>query len=406
VSFRQVTTFNPTHEPGLPVLHLSLACNHCEAPACMDACPTGAYSKDPTTGTVILDEQRCMGCTYCSWVCPYGAPQFDDQHGVMTKCTFCASRLEEGGLPACVVACPVEALDVLGESTPALQHDCVPGFPETGLRPAIQLVSRSRVPRWQRLEVPRLRQLHWERLHQDGPLAFFTFSTAFLVGWFLAGTLGGALPTPLVFLPLAALGGLASILHLGRPSRMWRALRNVRTSWISREVALWGSFLTAAAATFFVAPSSTPLAWLTVALGLATATAMDMVYRVPQQAVRAVPHSAMTLLTALFLAGVLGGHLWLAAPLGIAKLWLYVRRWHPDLAHLAGKSLLLPVIRLLLGFLVPAATWLVLGQPLPATVLGVLLVGEALDRLEFYAALEFLGPRRQADLDAMHRTGF
>jgi len=127
---------------------------------------------------------------------------------------------------------------------------------------------------------------------------------------------------------------------------------------------------------------------------------MDRVYRVPGQAIRALPHSAMTLLTALYLAGALSGHLWLFVPAGSIKLWLYVTRQLRWMAPFVGWRLALPSARLLLGFLLPAAAWLIRGSPLPVAALAALLVAEALDRLEFYATLEFLGPQRQADLDA------
>jgi hypothetical protein len=126
-----------------------------------------------------------------------------------------------------------------------------------------------------------------------------------------------------------------------------------------------------------------------------------MVYRVRGLAVRAVPHSAMTSLTAPFLAGCLGGHFWLAAPAGVAKLWLVWARHRRRRTGPAGEHLLLPGLRLLLGIGVPAAAWLMGGTPLPAAALVAVLVGEAFDRLAFYANLAFLGPRRQADLDAL-----
>ncbi len=90
--------------------NLSIGCNHCDRPICLEGCPTGAIRKRED-GIVLIDGHKCVGCRYCSWACPYGAPQYDPQQGCMTKCTFCAERLDQEQLPICVAACPLRALD-------------------------------------------------------------------------------------------------------------------------------------------------------------------------------------------------------------------------------------------------------------------------------------------------------
>ena len=97
------------HDVG--AYHLSLSCNHCERPVCAEVCPAAAITRRPD-GIVLIDPDRCTGCRYCAWVCPYGAPQFDELAGVMTKCTLCIEDLDDGRQPACVAACPMRALDV------------------------------------------------------------------------------------------------------------------------------------------------------------------------------------------------------------------------------------------------------------------------------------------------------
>lgn len=90
--------------------YLSLACNHCARPICVEVCPAGAIHRRDD-GIVLLDPRQCIGCRYCEWACPYGAPQYDEEAGTMTKCTFCADLIDRGQPPACVAACPMRALD-------------------------------------------------------------------------------------------------------------------------------------------------------------------------------------------------------------------------------------------------------------------------------------------------------
>jgi len=89
---------------------VSIACNHCARPICAEVCPTKAISKRDD-GVVLIDQSKCIGCSYCEWACPYGAPRIDEEAGVMTKCTFCEDLLAQGQNPACVDACVMRAID-------------------------------------------------------------------------------------------------------------------------------------------------------------------------------------------------------------------------------------------------------------------------------------------------------
>lgn len=91
--------------------YLSVACNHCDDPACTKVCPTTACSKDEETGLVSIDESRCMGCGYCEMACPYGCPSINKTKGHSVKCSGCIDRVREGKKPICVEACPQRALD-------------------------------------------------------------------------------------------------------------------------------------------------------------------------------------------------------------------------------------------------------------------------------------------------------
>lgn len=95
---------------NLIAYNLSMACNHCADPACVHACPTKAMQKRED-GIVFIDPDLCIGCKYCSWACPYDAPQYNYTDGLMTKCDFCMDYIDEGKPPSCVAACPMRVLD-------------------------------------------------------------------------------------------------------------------------------------------------------------------------------------------------------------------------------------------------------------------------------------------------------
>ncbi len=89
---------------------VAFACNHCESPACVEVCPTTAMHKRDD-GIVVIDPEKCIGCRYCEWACPYSGPQFNEAKGQMTKCDFCQDLLAQGQNPACVDACVMRAIE-------------------------------------------------------------------------------------------------------------------------------------------------------------------------------------------------------------------------------------------------------------------------------------------------------
>ena len=96
-------------------VHFPRSCLHCEEPACVTVCPTGASYKRASDGIVLVNPDTCIGCKLCSWACPYGAREYDYADGIMKKCTLCVDRIynehlpPEDRVPACVRACPTGA---------------------------------------------------------------------------------------------------------------------------------------------------------------------------------------------------------------------------------------------------------------------------------------------------------
>jgi DMSO reductase anchor subunit len=207
-----------------------------------------------------------MGCGYCAWACPYGAPQYNPEAGCMTKCNFCVDNLEQGLPPACVAACPLRVLDY-GEmsadrgiplwDTPSHSHPYpLPSYSHTQPRlsihphPAMNALEQKSIGNLEEIQ-PRVSS-GWE----DAPLILFTLLTQMAIGgfwaaawifppvWLLAqrdlGTLT-LLPFLLVGLCLGA-GMLASLAHLGTKKNAVHALTNLRKSWLSREILFTGLF--------------------------------------------------------------------------------------------------------------------------------------------------------------------
>lgn len=106
---RKVETTESGAFPDTRVVHLSLSCQHCENPACVEVCPAGAITKRED-GTVVADQSKCLGCQACQSACPYGVPQYREDDGTMIKCDGCADRRAVGLQPACAHTCFYNAL--------------------------------------------------------------------------------------------------------------------------------------------------------------------------------------------------------------------------------------------------------------------------------------------------------
>lgn len=116
VWFNRVFTYEAGGEgTNARTVHFPKNCLHCEFPACVTVCPTGASYKRAEDGIVLVNTDICIGCKLCSWACPYGAREYDEDAGVMKKCTLCIDKIYNEHLPAadrvpaCVATCPAKA---------------------------------------------------------------------------------------------------------------------------------------------------------------------------------------------------------------------------------------------------------------------------------------------------------
>ena len=404
--WRQVVTFNEDRHPALPVFHLSLACNHCLDAPCERHCPALAIARDARTGAVLVDAERCIGCRYCSWVCPYDAPRFDAARGVMGKCTLCHPRLLEGEKPACVASCPTGALKLGpldGDGSRA-----VPGFPDVGIRPAIRFLPlRGRRPdpaaeaaaAAAGVAVPEASPAPPRKLslRTEWPLFAFTSGVVGLVAWLLASLAGGPPVRPLPFLALGVSGLSLSTLHLGRKERAWRAALNWRRSWLSREVLGVPLFLALATLHLLMVPARSA-GVLAATAGLGALFCMDHVYVAMARDRRPRGDDAAALTSALFLAGVLALQPWVVLPAAAVRLAAFLERLRQRRDPPGPSAWALAVARVGLGLALPATVILALGRPGLPLAVAAALAGELLDRAHFYGSLEVLAPGgRMAD---------
>jgi DMSO reductase iron-sulfur subunit len=288
LSFRSVGYVEGGTYPDLTRMNLSMACNHCDDPVCLKGCPTNAYTKHSEYGAVLQDPDACFGCGYCTWVCPYNAPQLDPIEGVVQKCNMCVDRLEVGLKPACVSACVGNALDFgVIETTPENREQaktCIPGFPDPEItQPNIRFQQTKALPqefsrpdsqpiRYRRddksgnyeptvdSEMTGERQWNLSKLNsKENPLVVFTLVTQAVVGAFSIVFLGAllgmeslsavantglAVPFVLALTALQAFVLFLSTQHLGKPLRFYRGFNNLRYSPLSREALAISLFLT------------------------------------------------------------------------------------------------------------------------------------------------------------------
>ncbi len=234
---------------------VTAACHHCLEPACMHGCPVGAYEKDALTGIVHHLDDQCIGCQYCVLTCPYEVPQYSAKKGIVRKCDMCSGRLAEGEAPACVQACPNEAISIRIVDQAAVVEDAqgdafLPGVPSPGLTvPTTHYKTHDVFPR-------NMLPADFYAVrpgHQHLPLVVMLVLTQLSVGAFCANqmltlwlsdeTLAALRPFhSILALALGGLALVASTIHLGRPQYAWRAFIGLKTSWLSREIIAFGAF--------------------------------------------------------------------------------------------------------------------------------------------------------------------
>jgi len=407
-SWREIYTFNTRHRPGVARFHLSLGCLHCAEPACMKCCPAAAYSRDASTGAVLVDSGLCIGCRYCKWACPFDAPKYDLDAGTVSKCTLCKDRLGDGKDPACTTLCPTGALQ-FAEMDPEHGVETAPGFPATDLDPRARFVpvhsasgpAVSLGPLdgavFDRLNVQDTSPSPRATIESEWSLIAFTLAATLLVAVVAAAAIETLRIGGVDFL-IAALGAIGiGALHFGKKSRAWRAVLNLRSSWLSREIVAYSAFLVLALATFFSPSPAGILSGAAVVSGFFALYCVDRVYSSISRPAFIRFHSGGAVLTGLYLCGIIANVALIAACAGLIKLVLCAERqsW-----RVSPWRFFASVLRLGLGFVIPLALW----RAYPDWILPAVVVAEVIDRCEYYLDLNIAGPDSQIAEDLKRAT--
>jgi len=293
ILWRRVGEIEGGSYPNTQRHYLSIGCNHCLEPTCMTGCPVDAYSKDDLTGIVRHSADACIGCQYCTWNCSYGVPQYNADRGVVGKCDMCYGRLSRGQNPACVSACPEEAIQIELVNISEWRSSYKPLANSPGMPSADDSLSTTRITlpdsADQNLRKVDITHLQTEAPHW--PLVLMTVLTQFSVGLFAAisrmqFTGGGTHGTAAAIALAVAIGALlVSTFHLGRPIHAARAMKMWRSSWLSREVLLFTLFAASAtidAVSLMLKSAAAPLfGIITSLLGIAGVAASARLYLAP-----------------------------------------------------------------------------------------------------------------------------
>lgn len=274
---------------------ITTACHHCVEPGCVEGCPVLAYDKDPLTGIVRHLDDQCIGCQYCIFMCPYEVPKYSENRGIVRKCDMCHQRLAHGEAPACVQACPSEAIRITVVDKEAVRNSYrdiaventfLPCSPEPAVTlPTTRYVSAKPLPAG--LTTGDAHETRLQPAHV--PLIWMLVLTQLGVGGFvlLPFSNRAAQPSLAVIALAASLLGLAgSALHLGQPTKAWRAFLGLRRSWLSREIVAFGGFAGLASLTTLAvcfAHSNPVLLLMTALIGVFGVFCSGMTYHVTRR---------------------------------------------------------------------------------------------------------------------------
>lgn len=302
------------------------ACHHCADPGCLTGCPVGAYEKIPDTGIVRHLDDQCIGCQYCSLKCPYDVPKYNKDLGIVRKCDMCHDRLAEGEAPACVQACPTGAISIKLITTEEIRANAAKetsiiagAFRSDYTLPSTVYTSSRKLSS----TMTAADEHSLQPSHKHTPLSWMLILTQLSVGISIADLVARwmapewslvlQIPLTVIAVIFGLVGLVSSTLHLGSPLGSWRVFIGLKTSWLSREIILFGMWMPAllAYAGLTIASKSVaiPPQWIflsgfaVVALGIISVFCSIMVYVDTKRAFWSLGKTTYKFVGTLFLGG-------------------------------------------------------------------------------------------------------
>lgn len=379
-TWRNVYSAIDPGKPAIPLFHLSMACNHCDVAPCMVTCPAFAFNRSGVTGAVLHDAHKCIGCQYCTWTCPYEAPKYVPSKGVIEKCNFCESRLIKGNSPSCVSLCPTGALDFsFGEIAVSEEGITLPVTKDPKPSLVIQPIKHNKGPEVDpNLYTPRdLNPLEDQKLlgiQEEWPLLVFTLISSIMVGITSTGFFHDLdFYEKLLFPTIGLMSAGISIMHLGVKRKAWWAILNLKGSWVSREILLFSLFYVVGTLGLFV--FELPLS-ITMLVGIFFLYTIDMLYWPVQS--KQSNHSAQALLIGLSTYLLINSHVQLLTVIITIRLFLFIKGRLKPFSAINLLRIVSSVMTVLLLYW-DINLWI---------VFCVFIIGELIDRMNFYNDLE------------------
>jgi MFS family permease len=306
----------------------------------------------------------------------------------MGKCNLCYSGLSEGILPACTTACPTGALDYK-ELTFKKGNEAFLWFPDKNLKPALEFSSRQAV---KPLRIIPEHNFVTEYTKQEGKskntgsvlsLVFFSYLTTVSIATLISSLINGIFPEKVLFITVLFLAGFLSFFHLGKPIRAWRAVVNLKSSQLSREIALFILYLfVSCTAVILQIPGLVIASSIT---GIFLLIAIDSVYIYSDRRLPVFMHSGQSFISALLIVSFFTGSILPFTFIALIKIVSLAFSLSFNKLNILIFGLRFFRIALLL------ITWIVFVAGVgdnDSAIIYLFLTGEFLDRLIFYTDFE------------------